>query len=118
LTVIEIIVCILLLIGGFLTLLSSIGILRLPDVYGRAHAAGKSSTLGVMSIMFATFIYFAGEGILNPKILLAILFVFITAPVSSLVISRSAYRIGVPLSKNSTHDDLKEAEMERVENAQ
>ena len=64
---IEIIVSILLLIGGFLTLLSSIGILRLPDVYGRAHAAGKSSTLGVMSIMFATFIYFAGEGILNPE---------------------------------------------------
>ena len=91
---IEITVSILLLLFWPVpTLLSSIGILRLPDGYGRAHAAGKSSTLGVMSIMFATFIYFAGEGILNHKILLAILFIFITAPVSSLVISRSAYRI-------------------------
>ena len=110
----ELIVSILLVIGGCISLLSSIGILRLPDVYGRAHAAGKGSTLGVMSIMFAVFIYFAGAGIMNAKILLTILFIFITAPISSLVISRSAYRIGVPLSKYSIHDDLKEAEMEKI----
>ncbi|WP_338470712.1 monovalent cation/H(+) antiporter subunit G [Niallia sp. XMNu-256] len=115
----EWIVSILLIIGGFLTLLSSIGLIRLPDVYGRAHAAGKSATLGVMSLMFAAFIYFAGSGIMNAKILLAILFIFITAPVSSLVISRSAYRIGVPLSKYSTHDELKQVEeASKMENVQ
>lgn len=115
---IEIVVAVLLVIGAFFSLMSSIGLIRLPDVYGRAHAVGKSSTLGVMSLMLATFIYFAGAGIMNAKILLAILFVFITAPVSSLVISRSAYRIGVPLSKYSTHDDLKQKEHSKVGNAQ
>ena len=108
-TTIEIIVSIFILIGVFFTLLSSIGVLRLPDVYSRVHAAGKSSTFGVISLMIATFLYFIPEGIVNMKILLAIVFVFITAPLSALMINRSAYRIGVPLENNSVQDDLKEA---------
>lgn len=108
LTTIEIIVSIFILIGVFFTLLSSVGVLRLPDVYSRVHAAGKSSTFGVIFLMIATFLYFIPEGIINVKILLAIIFVFITAPLSSLMINRSSYRIGVPLEKNSVQDDLKE----------
>ena len=113
LTTIEIIVSIFILIGVFFTLLSSIGVLRLPDVYSRVHAGGKSSTFGVIFLMIGAFLYFLPEGIVNVKILLAILFVFITAPLSALVISRSAYRIGVPLEKNSVQDDLKEAYHEK-----
>jgi len=107
LTAIEIITSIFILIGVFLTFLSAVGVIRLPDVYSRMHAAGKSSTLGVVSLMLAVVIYFIPEGIINAKILLAILFVFITAPLSSLVVNRSAYRIGVPLEKNNVQDDLK-----------
>ena len=108
LTTIEIIVSILILIGTFFTLLSAIGVLRLPDVYSRVHAAGKSSTFGVIFLMLAAFLYFIPEGIVNVKILLAIVFVFMTAPLSALVLNRSAYRIGVPLDKNSVQDDLKD----------
>jgi multicomponent Na+:H+ antiporter subunit G len=108
LTTIEIIVSIFILIGVFFTLLSAIGVLRLPDVYSRVHAAGKSSTFGVIFLMIATFLYFLPEGIVNVKILLAILFVFITAPLSALMINRSSYRIGVRLEKNAVQDDLKE----------
>lgn len=108
LTVIEIITSIFILIGVFLTLLSAVGVIRLPDVYSRMHAAGKSSTLGVVFLMLAVVFYFIPEGIINAKILLAILFVFMTAPLSSLIVNRSAYRIGVPLEKNSVQDDLKE----------
>lgn len=108
LTAIEIIVSVFVLIGGFLAFLSGLGLLRLPDVYSRTHAAGKSSTLGVMSIIFAAFLFFLSEGIFNAKILLSIFFVFLTAPIASLMINRSAYRINVPLWKNSVRDDLKE----------
>lgn len=107
-TVVEIIISILLLIGGFLSLVASIGIIRLPDVYGRLHAASKSATLGTMSIMSATFLFFLlihGEYV--GKILLTILFVFITAPIAGLMMGRSAYRAGVPLWEKSVHDDLK-----------
>ena len=71
------------------------------------HAAGKSSTLGVVTLMIATFIYFIPAGIVNAKVLLAILFLFITAPLSALMVNRSAYRNGVPLAKNSVGDELK-----------
>lgn len=107
LTATEVIVSIFILVGVFFTFLSAIGVIRLPDVYSRMHAAGKSSTLGVISLMLATFIYFIPEGIVNAKILLAILFVFLTAPLSSLMVTRSAYRIGVPLEKKTVQDDLK-----------
>lgn len=105
-TAVEIISSIFILIGVFFTLLSAIGIIRLPDVYSRTHAAGKSSTLGVIALMLAVFLYFIPAGIVNAKIFLAIAFLFMTAPLSALMISRSAYRTGVPLAKKSVQDDL------------
>lgn len=106
LTVVEIIISILILLGVFFTLLSAIGVIRLPDVYSRMHAAGKSSTLGVIALTLATFLYFVSEGIINAKILLSILFLFVTAPLSALMINRSAYNTGVPLADHSIQDDL------------
>ncbi len=103
----EIIISIFLLIGAGLSVLGSIGIIRFPDVYGRLHAATKSATLGVISIMIGAFLYFLFiEGILVGKLLLAILFVFMTAPVAGFMISRSAYRVGVKLWDKSIQDDL------------
>lgn len=87
--------------------LSAFGVMRLPDVYSRMHAAGKSSTLGVIFLMLAVIIYFLPKEF-NAKILLVIVFVFMTAPLSGLLINRSAYRRGVPLDKSSVRDDLQE----------
>ncbi|MBU8905598.1 monovalent cation/H(+) antiporter subunit G [Desertibacillus haloalkaliphilus] len=106
-SLIAILISILAILGGFLSLLGSIGLIRFPDVYGRLHAATKSATLGVISIMLATFLYFLfAEQLFMGKILLTILFVFLTAPVVGLTVSRSAYRIGVPLWEQSTIDEL------------
>lgn len=116
LTAIEIITSIFIFIGVFFTFLSALGVIRLKDVYSRMHAAGKSSTFGVIWLMLATFTYFIPEGIINGKILLAILFVFMTAPLSALMINRSAYKIGVPLEKNSIQDDLKRVYDQRNNN--
>ena len=74
------------------------------------HAGGKTSTLGVVCLMLATMIYFIPEGEFHIKIFLAIIFVFMTAPLSALVVTRSAYRTGVPLEKNSVMDELETAE--------
>ncbi len=48
----EPLVAVLILAGAFLSLVSSIGLLRLPDFYTRSHAAGKSTTLGVPLVLF------------------------------------------------------------------
>ncbi|WP_193388143.1 monovalent cation/H(+) antiporter subunit G, partial [Staphylococcus capitis] len=41
-TIVQIISIIFIMIGALLSCVSAIGLIRLPDVYTRAHAAGKS----------------------------------------------------------------------------
>ncbi len=102
--VINIIVILLVLIGAFITLSATIGIIRFPDIYTRLHAATKASTLGVSSILIAAFLYlYVKEDIVSGKLLLGILFIMITAPVSAHMIGRAAHNSGIkPLTKNRT----------------
>lgn len=103
----EVVISILLLIGTFFVFSSSLGLLRFPDVYSRLHAATKSATLGVSGVMLAAFLYFLfKEDMVSGKLILGILFVLLTAPVSGHMISRAAYRTGVPLSDRTIKDDL------------
>lgn len=97
----------LILIGSVMAVISAIGILRLPDVYTRPHAATKSSTLAVLLSLTGTFIYFwASENFISVRLLLGIMFVFLTAPVAGHLITRAAYRSRVKLSDSSTEDAL------------
>lgn len=101
---------ILILLGGVMAVISAFGILRLPDVYTRSHAATKSSTLAVLLSLSGTFIYFwASENFVSVRLLLGITFVFLTAPVSGHLITRAAYRSRVKLADSSTEDALEEA---------
>jgi multicomponent Na+:H+ antiporter subunit G len=108
-TAIEAIVALLILIGTFFSFLSAIGLIRLPDVYTRSHAASKSTTLGVLCTLFGTFLYFlVSDSYISIRLILGIFFVFLTAPVSAHMICRSAYRSNVKLADVSVQDDLKE----------
>jgi len=105
--IIEIIVLVLVISGTILSLISSLGFIRLPDVYNRSHAATKSITLGIMFILLSTFIYFwFVHNVISVRLLLGIIFVFLTAPVAGHMIVRSAYRSGTRLSDSSIKDDL------------
>lgn len=42
-------------IGVIFIAVAAIGLFRLPDLYTRAHAASKSATLGVMSVLIGVF---------------------------------------------------------------
>nr|WP_041272628.1 monovalent cation/H(+) antiporter subunit G [Desulfitobacterium hafniense] len=108
-TLIELGIGIMILMGTIFGSLSAIGFIRLPDVYNRAHALAKSSTLGVLFVLLGTFLFFLFvEDYFSIKLFLGIFFVFLTSPVSSHVICRSAYRARVPLAEASVRDDLKE----------
>ncbi|MCM3113497.1 monovalent cation/H(+) antiporter subunit G [Lederbergia lenta] len=101
----TIVICI--IIGTFLSIVAAFGVLKLPDVYTRNHAASKSTTLGVLLTLLGTLIYFyATDGEFNARIVLGIVFIFITAPVAGHLISRAAYHTGVELSERSVQDDL------------
>ncbi|WP_096270659.1 monovalent cation/H(+) antiporter subunit G [Paucisalibacillus globulus] len=102
--VVNIMVILLLLIGAFITLSATIGIIRFPDIYTRLHAATKASTLGVTSILIAAFLYlYVKEDIVSGKLLIGIIFIMVTAPVSAHMIGRAAHNSGIkPLTKNRT----------------
>ena len=84
-----------------------LGLVRLPDVYNRLHAATKCVALGTCSILFGMFLMvgFVGAGI---KALLCILFLILTSPVAAHAIARGAHRAGVKLWDGSVVDKYKE----------
>lgn len=105
---IEVIVGIFILLGVILSLLSVFGFVRLPDVYTRNHASTKSVTLGLLCILFAGFLYFLlTENYVSIRLILGIVFVFFTAPISGHLICRSAHRAGIELHEISAKDELK-----------
>jgi len=90
--------------GAVMVLVAAIGLLRLPDVYTRMHAATKSGTLGVMGIVLALIIE-SGELFVTVRGGLVILFFLLTAPVAAHMIGRAAYRSGVPLWSRTKQDE-------------
>ncbi|WP_311202044.1 monovalent cation/H(+) antiporter subunit G [Aquibacillus koreensis] len=105
---IEIIISIFILLGGFFMLLGAFAINRLPDTFTRINAATKGATLGVIGVMIGVFLFFLYvDDIVSGKVLLTIGFVFLTSPASGFIMARAAYHVGVPLWEKSTHNDLK-----------
>ena len=81
----------------------------IKHVYSRAHAAGKAATLGAMFLLFGAFLYFIGtEGYVNMQLIIGIIFVFITGPLSSHLIMKAAYNIKTPYTKDTKIDEIKE----------
>lgn len=107
---IEIVTSFFILLGAFFILAGSIGLVRLPDVYCRMHAATKSVTLGVASVMIGSIFFFYATGMgFSGKNLLTIVFIMLTAPVGAHMISRAAYHFGIEIWEGSVKDDLKRA---------
>ncbi|HBH48924.1 MAG TPA: cation:proton antiporter, partial [Bacteroidales bacterium] len=84
----ELIGALIILIGSVFLFLAAIGLLRMPDFYTRIQAGTKASTLG-------TILTFIGLAFLVPnwigKLLVLILFILITNPISSHVLARAAH---------------------------
>lgn len=81
-----------LLLGAAFLLLGAVGLLRMPDVYGRIQAGTKAVTLGALSVL-------VGVGFLHPewwaKLLCIGGFILFTNPVGSSTIARALYLAGV-----------------------
>lgn len=75
--------------GGALVLLAGVGVLRFDDLYSRMHAATKAPTLGSLLIGLAAIISVDES---RPKLALAVILIFVTAPVAAHMVTRAAYR--------------------------
>ena len=96
------------IIGAVFLLLASLGIIRMPDVYNRMQAGTKATTMG--SIFFLLGIAIASPS-WTGKVLILILFIVFTNPISSHVLARAAHYRGIRLSEDfSVRDCLSDDE--------
>ena len=107
--IMNLIIIFLLLAGTFFIFSSALGIIRFPGVFTRLHAATKAPTLGIISILIATFLFLYGSHqIVSGKLLLAILFIFLSSPVGGHMLSRAAHRSGVKPYLRHREDEYEE----------
>lgn len=86
----ELLVSLLIVLGGAFALVGSWGLVRLPSLMTRLHAPTKATTLGVGGCLIASMIHFpATEGLWTAHELLITLFLFLTAPVSANMIAKA-----------------------------
>ena len=82
--------------GTFFLLTGTIGLLRLPDFYTRMHATGKCDTLGSLLILFGLSLYL-GLSLGSVKIVLIMVFIFLTSPTATHSIAKAVFDNKVPM---------------------
>lgn len=95
----------LLLIGAIFSLLAAIGILRLPDLYTRMHAASKAGTMG-SGLMLVAIAVVAFDGSVILRALVGVVFLLLTTPVSAHLLARAAYVAGYKPTTVMRFNDL------------
>ncbi len=106
--IVKLISALIILFGSIISVVSAIGMIRFYDVYSRAHAATKTTTLAVLITLIGVFLYvWLGEGYVSIRLVLGIAFVFMTAPVSGHLVLRAAYRSKTKLAEQTAEDELR-----------
>lgn len=96
---------VLVVVGAGFSLIAAIGVLRLPDLYTRLHAASKAGAIGAGLIFLAVAVA-SLDGAVILRALLGIVFLFLSTPVSAHLLARAAYRSGESPTAATTVDDL------------
>ncbi len=81
-------------VGLFFLVVGSIGILRLPDVFSRAHALSLTDSLGAAFVLAGLAVY-EGFTVNFLRIVVVLLLVYLMNPVISHATLRAAYRSGL-----------------------
>ena len=94
------------LAGGIVSMLiGSYGLLTLPDLFARMHAAGMVDTLGLGLIVIGLILQ-AGISLVSFKLFLIIVFVLYTGPAVTHALAQAALNAGV---RPALDDDREEA---------
>ncbi|MDZ7746214.1 MAG: monovalent cation/H(+) antiporter subunit G [Halobacteriales archaeon] len=93
-------------IGGiFFAIVAVVGLIRLPDLYTRAHSTSKSETLGALLTLGAVALAFDGT-LTTVKTVLLLLFMFITNPTAAHAIVRAAAEQGIEPWTKDEEDEV------------
>ena len=114
-SVTDVLSAILILGGCFLGLLGGVGVLRLPDVFGRMHAATKPQTLGLVLVALGAILRVDQVSDVT-LLMLVIMLQFLTVPVGAHLVGRAAYDSGGLLAPDTVIDELAETEPDEEPN--
>ena len=100
-------------LGGVFMVIGALGIVRMPDVFTRMHAASVADTLGVPLVLLGL-VLFAGFTLVSVKLVFLVLFIALTSPAATHAVARAALQAGVkPLDRCGQADRAaREAEEE------
>ena len=81
-------------VGALACVISAVGVLRMPDLFTRAHAAGITDTVGAGFVLVGL-MFQAGLGLVTLKLLTILVFLFISSPTTTHALVKAAYSRGV-----------------------
>ena len=102
----DVLSAVLLLSGVSLAVIAGLGLVRLPDVFSRMHAATNPVTLGLALVLLGAALRVDGGD--AATLLLVGMLQFLTAPVGAHIIGRSAYRAGAGALDDLVVDELRD----------
>lgn len=97
------------LLGSVFMVIGAIGVIRMPDIFTRLHAASVSETFGVGLILIGL-ILVAGLTLVGVKLAFLLAFLLVTGPVATHAVARAALDAGVKArdAKGALLDEPKE----------
>jgi len=101
----DIISAFFILTGALFMLISSIGMIRLPDFYIRNSASTKSVVLGVLLILLGVGIHY-NDIMIFIEIFAILFFIFLISPMAAHVVARAAVITHVKFWKKTNLRDL------------
>jgi len=94
----TILASILILAGALFSLIAALGIVRMPDLYCRMHAATKAGAFG-LSLILIGICFLVPEPRVIIQSLLIVAFFYLTTPIAGQMIGRAAIIRGIPFWK-------------------
>ncbi len=94
----------LLLAGTGFCIVGGIGLIRMPDLYTRMHAASVTDTLGAGLILLGLMLQ-SGFTLVAAKLLILAILIFFTTPTATHALARAAFLRGVRPVLAGTQND-------------
>lgn len=102
----DIVSAVLIIFGLSILSLSVYGMVKMPDVYTRIHAASKAAFLGIVPFLLAASL--GGQPAMLTRSLLILLFLLLTTPISAHIIGQAAYLTAEPMETAGAIDESDE----------
>lgn len=102
------------LAGSAIVLIGGIGLVRLPDFYSRAHAAGMTDTLGA-GLIIASMMLESGWDLNLARLAFILLFLLFTSPTASHALTHAALVSGLePWTRADAEGEAKSGDEARA----